>query len=109
MYLMLQRSVSLLLVSLILLMGCAYTPKITKPENTDNKAEWVKYYKDQFRAYGSNVTAPSDTATDVEKSAYQEARSSWVKGRIWGYVLSGVLLAISIGLLVTTISQASSV
>lgn len=102
-----KQILSLILIVSILLMGCSYTPKITKPADTDDKTAWLKYYKDQFKAYGSKVTAPSDDAAEVEKTAYQEARASWVRGQIVGYIIGGVVLAIGISSLVITLSQAS--
>ncbi|MEJ2544972.1 MAG: hypothetical protein P8Y99_12970, partial [Calditrichaceae bacterium] len=78
-----------------------------KPDDSGSKAEWLKYYKDQFKAYGGEVEAPSDEASDAQKTAYQQARASWRRGVIVSYIVSGVVLAISIGVLVTTISTAS--
>jgi hypothetical protein len=109
MYLLFKKILSLFLIFSILMMGCAYTPKVLKPADTDDKTAWVKYYKDQFRAYGNKVTPPPDDAPDPQKSAYLAAKHSWVRSRVVGTILNVVLLTLCVSLLVSTYSQAQQV
>lgn len=107
MYLIAKKSISLLLISLILLMGCSHTAKVKKPTDSNDKAEWAEYYKDQFKANGKKVTVPADDASEVEKTAYKEARASFVRGQIIGWIGAGIALGLGVGLLAMTLSQAS--
>ena len=105
MYTVFKKLMNLLLISTILLMGCAYTPKIIKPADINDKSAWLEYYQDQFKAHGNEVTPPANKAPDVQKKAYQEAKSSWESLETRSTIIGIILLVISLGGLLNTIQQ----
>jgi len=95
----------IILVSFILMSCAAHSPTVLKPADTANKADWLAYYKDQFKVHGKEVQVPDENATDVQRVAYNEAYDSWHKGQMVSLGIGGFALLIGLGSLLGTLSQ----
>jgi len=101
------RSIVLVLLSVVV--GCAgHKPKVPMPGESAGPAEWEEYYVDQFKALGDKVQPPSEQAPLEQRVAYQDVKRSFESGRTVVTILSVLLAGVSLLLLTSALSQASS-
>jgi len=99
------RIVLLILITSLLFAGCAHKATVIKPADSGTQAEWVEYYKDQFKAHGDDVPIPGDDASNEQRMAYTEARDSFKTGQMISLGLGVFVLLIGLGSLLGTLSQ----
>ncbi len=89
----------------ILFSACAaHVAQIEKPTNTE-KADWLAYYEDQFKAYGEKVEAPEGDVPEVQMRAYIEAKDSFQSAQQVSTILGWVALGIGLSSLIVTLGQ----
>ena len=85
-------------------MSCSHIPEVAKPSNGD-KAEWLAFYEDQFKAFGDEVEAPADQFSEAQMQAYLEAKDSYESAQTTSSILGYVALGLGAAVLIWTLTQ----